>query len=1512
MARNLRLQVMLNAVDRVTGPLKKMRQGAGQAGQALRETQNQIRDLQRQQSDLTSYRKANAALRTTTRAMRDARARNQQYTQALERQREAHGVNESALKTSRNEYKRLSREMLATTRPSRQLTDSLERARLRLDENQRAVDQSSRALTQYRNKVRNTDERIKQLTQNKATLTERTRGLKTRLDEAGISTDNLGRSSRELQTKEDRLNITLQEQKRHLSEVAERQRRLTQARDRYQNGMANVARAQGVGMGMFGTGIAQGYAASRLLTPGVAWGEQMSTLQAVGRFSADDERYQALREQSRELGGSTAFSATEVGGGQEFLLRAGMSAEAIQASMRDVLNLALANNTELARAADIASNIAGTFKIDMEADGAMARVADILSGTASRANVNLEMLGETMKYLGGSEDLDLTMEQAAAMAGLMGNIGIQGSMAGTAMRAMANRLTDPAKAGRDAMEQLGLQVSDANGNMRDMPDILRDINNATRDLGNVERRALLSKIFGAEAGSGMTELVNGMADGDLDELINALQTNTGENAEMARVMADNLGGDLKSLRSAWEEVGISITDTNDGPLRELVQTITAITRGVGEWIKANPELAGTIAKVAAGMIALATVGGAVTMTFASILSPLLFAKFAMTTLGIKVGGLGTALGWIAKTAIPWVAGALKGLLVAMGPIGWGIAAIAGAAFLIYKFWEPIKAFFVGLWQQVKAAFDEGVGGVARLLINWSPLGLIHSAFIGALDLLGISVPEGFRDLGGFVIDGLIGGLGDKLVALRERITSIGNSIADWFKGVLGIHSPSRVFEGFGINIVEGMINGIASMAGALRDQVMGMAANIAGWVQEAMANAWDSIGDGASRAMQWGRDTAAGMGQGIRDGASRATESAANLASGVTDTVRGWLDIHSPSRVFATIGGYISQGLANGIENDADSPVKQVRSVASRMRDAAAGLFLGAGLASSAIALEVEAPTLPELPSLYSEIATPEIPTLDALKTERPTLPELGIQVPDLPSLQAPDVQVPQLKAPQLKAPELNSLAVDAPEALRQTLEAPTLPRLCVESSAIQNPTLQMPTLPKLGIRVPDLPSLQSPDVQVPQLQALQLKAPELNSLAVDAPEAIRQTLKVPTLPRLRMETPAIQNPTLQVPTLPELGIQVPQLQVPELRPLAVDAPEALEAPTLPRLRMETPAIQNPALQVPTLPELGIHVPDLPGLQAPELKAPQLNPLAVDAPEALRQTLDTPTLPRLRVETPSIQNPALQTPTLPELGIQVPDLPSLQAPNVQVPELNPLAVDAPEALRQTLDMPTLPRLRVETPIIQNPALQVPTLPELGIKVPGLPSLQAPSLPELGIQVPDLPSLQAPDLQAPKFSPLAVDSQASLRQTLDAPTLPRLRVDTPAIQNPALQMPRLPELGIQVPDLPSLQAPNVQVPQLQAPELGTLAFEWPELPQFDPLRIDTSGVQIDARPPLQSHTSQPSSGLVINGGINIEINAAPGMNEQDLARLVNAEVQRALRDAERRAQASRRSAFHDID
>ncbi|MDC8802549.1 phage tail tape measure protein [Halomonas pacifica] len=907
MSRNLRLQVIMGAVDRVTRPLRKIRQGSGHTAEALRATKQQLGELQQQQKDLSGYRRTNAAIRGNVRELRNAQGRQHQYTQQLEQQREAHVGIKASLTTARREYDRLAKAVTSTKQPNAQLSAELDRARIRLTRQQDAFDRSSRSIRQFKDRARNAGEQVKQLTRTHATNTERLGRLKGRLDEAGISTDNLGRSARELRNREQQLNTTLEQQQQRLGRVAAQQRRLNEARDRHQRAMGNIGRMQGVGAGMLGTGVAQGYMASRLLAPGVSWGEQMSTLQAVGRFNADDERYQALRAQSRELGGSTAYSATQVGAGQEFLLRAGMSAEAIQASMRDVLDLATANNSELGRAADIASNIAGTFRVDMEAEGAMGRVADILSGTASRANVNLEMLGETMKYLGGAEDLEMTMEQAAAMAGLLGNVGIQGSQAGTTMRAMMNRLTAPTSTAAGLMEDLGLQVADAQGNMRALPDILRDINQATQEMGNVERKEILQRIFGAEAGSGMAELVNAMGDGALDRLLEDLEVNLGENARMARTMEDNVGGDLKNLRSAWEEIGISIADTNDGPLRDLVQSITGVLRGVGDWIKANPELAGTIAKVAGYTMAIVTAGGALTMMLASILGPVAMLRFGLTMVGIKAGALGSVLPFLGK-ALGVVGQAILfiGRALLMNPIGLLITAIAGAAYLIYRNWDRLGPWFASLWQgikdtlgaawdRIKEAFAGGIGGVSRLLLDWSPLGLLWRGISQALNALGIEVPERFSEVG--------------------------------------------------INIISGIIDGITDTAGALRDTVVALASNIAGWMRDAITGAWDS-----------GIELAQGFAGGVRDRASAAVDSAGAMAQGTIDTVRGWLDIHSPSRVFRDLGQHTMAGFQQGLQRGEDGPLAEAAGFAQRLRRTTAALTLGAATIAGPAALAAEVP----------------------------------------------------------------------------------------------------------------------------------------------------------------------------------------------------------------------------------------------------------------------------------------------------------------------------------------------------------------------------------------------------------------------------------------------------------------------------------------------------------------------------------------------------------------------------
>ncbi|MCM2973461.1 phage tail protein [Larsenimonas suaedae] len=149
-----------------------------------------------------------------------------------------------------------------------------------------------------------------------------------------------------------------------------------------------------------------------------------------------------------------------------------------------------------------------------------------------------------------------------------------------------------------------------------------------------------------------------------------------------------------------------------------------------------------------------------------------------------------------------------GRLFLLNPIGLAVTAIAGAAYLIYRYWEPITAFFGGLWQQVKDAFNGGIGAIGKLLINWSPVGLLYRGITAALDKLGLEIPDKFKDLGSFIVDGLIGGISDKFGALKNKVSEMGSSVTGWLKDKMGIHSPSRVFAALGGHTVDGLNIGL--------------------------------------------------------------------------------------------------------------------------------------------------------------------------------------------------------------------------------------------------------------------------------------------------------------------------------------------------------------------------------------------------------------------------------------------------------------------------------------------------------------------------------------------------------------------------------------------------------------------------------------------------------------------------------------------------------------------------------
>ncbi|MCI0508620.1 TP901 family phage tail tape measure protein [Chromohalobacter marismortui] len=749
MARDLKLQVILDAADKATAPLKKITQGSSKTADALRSSKEALRALERQQRDLGSFRKLKEATRENGEALAAAQER---------------------LRNMRGELKRTDAPTEKFQRQFKQASDEVERLSGKLGDQRRR-------LGELRNGLR----------------------------QGGVSTDNLGRSEDKLAEQIRAANTQFDEQKRKMREVAQRQKRLTEAQQRYHRTIGQANNMTGAGFTAAATGGAALYGASQLLAPGVQYGETMSRVQALTRTEKGDEQFKALKEQARALGSSTAFSASQVGQGQAFLAMAGFTPKAIRTSMSDMLNLALAGGLDLGRTADISSNILSGFGL---APDQMGRVSDVLTATTTRANVDLEMLGNSMKYVAPqARAMGLSLEQAAAMAGMLGNVGIQGSQAGTTLRAMMTRLAAPTAAASSALKTLGVNAQDAQGDLRDVPSILADIAKASADMGNAERAGYLKDIFGEEPGAGMAELIAKQGTAGIEKFTEIISASAGESARVAKTMTDNIAGDLKGLNSAWEEVGISLTQTNKGPLRDLIQTVTAITRGIGNWIKANPELASVLAKVAAVLATVVAVGGALTVMLTSILGPIAAVRYAMTLLSLNPAAL-TIMGIVAA-----------------------VAALAGAAYLIYKNWGAISDWFAQRWADVKAAFSGGIGSVMRLLLNWNPIGLLYRGITAGLAKLGIEIPAKFTSLGSAIVDGLIGGLTGKLAALKDKVVGMASDVKGWFAGVLDINSPSRVFARFGGYTVDGLNVGLD----AQRDEPARRVAEIAKRVQRAGA-----------------------------------------------------------------------------------------------------------------------------------------------------------------------------------------------------------------------------------------------------------------------------------------------------------------------------------------------------------------------------------------------------------------------------------------------------------------------------------------------------------------------------------------------------------------------------------------------------------------------------------------------------------------------------------------------------
>ena len=322
-------------------------------------------------------------------------------------------------------------------------------------------------------------------------------------------------------------------------------------------------------------GIAGGLAAATMA--GSSFEAQMSTVQAISQASeADMVRLNAL---AKQMGIETKFSATEAGQGLEYMAMAGWDVDSMLAGLPGIMNLAAASGEDLGQVSDIVTDAMTAFGLEASRS---AEFADVLAQASARSNTDVAMMGETFKYVAPvAGALGFSIQDTATAIGLMANAGIKSEQAGTALRAMFTRMVKPTDEVEAAMERIGLSVSNSDGSMRSLDEILRDLRAGFSGLSESERASTAASLAGQEAMSGMLALIEA-SDEDYDKLSEAIYNAKGAAEEMAQVRMDNLQGDATLLKSSLEGAGIAAYEGLREPLRELTQTGT-------EWVNTFTE-----------------------------------------------------------------------------------------------------------------------------------------------------------------------------------------------------------------------------------------------------------------------------------------------------------------------------------------------------------------------------------------------------------------------------------------------------------------------------------------------------------------------------------------------------------------------------------------------------------------------------------------------------------------------------------------------------------------------------------------------------------------------------------------------------------------------------------------------------------------------------------------------------------------------------------------------------------
>lgn len=647
----------------------------------------------------------------------------------------------------------------------------------------------------------------------------------------------------------------------------------------------------------------------------------VTTQEALGRITAEEgvQQFETLRNKAREMGRETVYSATESANAMSYLARAGWNTEQIISGVDGVMALAAADGLDLATTASIVAD--GVTAFGKSADYA-SHFADILAMTSAQSNTNVEMLGESFKYVAPSAAaLGYEVEDVAIALGLSANAGVKASQAGTGLRQALKNLMSPTEKVAEAADKFGVSLYDAEGNALPLSQVIEqlrttfggleiaimDENGELKDgeaimqeygdklpISQQEKLQALVDIFGTRAMPTMLSIVNAGVD-DFNNLQEALYNTQGAAQKMADTRLDNLGGDLTLLKDELLDLAISMGDIMVPVLRDdivpairdVVGWFSSLDEGTKEMIIKAGLFAAAVGPVLSVGGRLITGVGTLTSGIGGILKVVggLAGTGASITAGIGsvVGAIGAgATGLIG--AVGSVISAAGAALAAAAPFILGgiviagiVAGLAWLGYQIYKHWDDIKAWTSEMVDKVSKKWDEFKTNTHNawenmkqsVHTNWENM---KTSTREAVDNMWSKIQQGWDNAKRHTHDRfeeMKNSVRQAVENMRDKVHENVNNIVNKFTTDFNTLRDNAISWGSGIvsNLGEGLKSAWSWVSGTVSNIASGISGFFTGLVNNAFS--WGSdmmskLSSGISAGIDWVRDKAAGAAEAIR------------------------------------------------------------------------------------------------------------------------------------------------------------------------------------------------------------------------------------------------------------------------------------------------------------------------------------------------------------------------------------------------------------------------------------------------------------------------------------------------------------------------------------------------------------------------------------------------------------------------------------------------------------------------